>query len=362
MCTALQIALLSLLHYWGVKPEYVVGHSSGEIAAAYCAGAISHAAAIKIAYHRGRLAASLTGTGCPPGAMMAVGLSKADVSPYISKIGPEKALTVACVNSARNVTIAGPEHLVHSLGSLLDTDGVFNRKLHVKVAYHSAAMQSLALSYRRAILDIATGSSVFGGPRMVSSSIGSECALNELQNPAYWVQNLVSPVQFSSALRKLASNNVDLICEIGPHGALRGPILENLKDMGLRNNITYLSLLARGQSANITVLEAAGVLYCCGSSLDIMKTSVDFMGNDFVNMLTTLPNYPFDRSKKYWIEGRTSKNIRFRDFPPHELLGTAVPDWNRYEARWTNHIDRNKSPWVDDHKVCRTHNPRGSAH
>ncbi|KAL9639081.1 MAG: hypothetical protein Q9204_001255 [Flavoplaca sp. TL-2023a] len=354
LCTALQIALLSLLCYWGVKPESVVGHSSGEIAAAYCAGAISHAAAIKIAYHRGRLAASIIETGSPPGAMLAVGLSEADVSPYIIRTGPDKELTIACVNSAQNVTIAGPEHLVQALGTLLDTDGVFNRKLKVKVAYHSAAMQSLAIAYRSAIQDIAPGSSVFGSPRMVSSSTGSESSINELQNPGYWVHNLVSTVRFSSAIRQLASSNADLICEIGPHGALRGPIVEDLKDMGSSKSVTYLSLLARGHSPKITALEAAGVLYCHGSSLNIMKTNIDFAGNDRVNMLTTLPNYPFERSKKYWNEGRTSKNIRFRKAPPHELLGTAVSDWNRYEARWTNHIDRTKSPWVDDHKINET--------
>ncbi|KAL9036375.1 MAG: hypothetical protein Q9180_004337, partial [Flavoplaca navasiana] len=354
LCTALQIALLSLLHYWGVKPECVIGHSSGEIAAAYCVGAISHAAAIKIAYHRGRLAASIIGTGGPPGAMMAVGLSEAEVSPYIIRTGPDKELTVACVNSARNVTIAGPEHLVQSLGTLLDTDGIFNRKLKVQVAYHSAAMQSLALAYRSVIQDIAPGSSVFGSPRMVSSSTGSECSIDELQNPGYWAHNLVSTVRFSSAIRQLALSDVDLMCEIGPHGALKGPIVEDLKDMGSSKSITYLSMLTRGQSPKITILEAAGVLYCHGSSLNVMKTNIDFAGNHCVNMLTNLPNYPFDRSKKYWNEGRTSKNIRFRKDPPHELLGTAVPDWNRHEARWTNHIDRTKSPWVDDHKINET--------
>ncbi|KAL8867236.1 MAG: hypothetical protein Q9174_005794, partial [Haloplaca sp. 1 TL-2023] len=354
MCTALQVALLSLLHYWGVKPECVVGHSSGEIAAAYCAGAISHAAAMKIAYHRGRLAASLIETGSPPGTMMAVGLSESDISPYITRLGTEEELTVACINSTRNVTVAGPEHLMKSLGALLDAEGVFNRKLKVKVAYHSAAMQNIASAYKSAIHDIAPGSTIIGCPRMVSSSLGSECCLEELQDPSYWVHNLVSAVRFSPALRRLASTNVDLICEIGPHGALRGPIKEDLADMGSARSVTYLSLLNRGQSPKTTVLEAAGVLYCHGSSLNIMKTSSDFAGEDRVNMLTTLPSYPFDRSKRYWNEGRTSKNIRFRKDPPHELLGTASPDWNRFEAKWSNHIDRTKSPWVDDHRINET--------
>ncbi|KAL8970594.1 MAG: hypothetical protein Q9183_001440, partial [Haloplaca sp. 2 TL-2023] len=282
---------------------------------------------------------------------MAVGLSEADVSPYISRLGSEKALAIACVNSTRNVTIAGPEHLVHSFGNLLDTEGVFNRKLRVKVAYHSAAMQGLAPAYRTAIQDITPGSAMFGSPRLLSSSRGSECSNEELQDPSYWVHNLVSAVRFSSAFRQLVSTNVDLICEIGPHGALRGPIMEDIKDIESNKRVTYLSLLTRGQSAKNTALEAAGTLYCHGSSLEIMKTSIDTTDDDCINMLSTLPSYPFDRSKRYWIEGRTSKNIRFRQFPPHELLGTAAPDWNRHEARWTIHIDRKRSPWVDDHKI-----------
>ena len=85
ICTALQIALITLLCDWGVKPDRVFGHSSGEIAAAYCTGAISHESALKIAFYRGLSASSLLQESHSPGAMMAVGLGEDEVLPYLNK-------------------------------------------------------------------------------------------------------------------------------------------------------------------------------------------------------------------------------------------------------------------------------------
>ncbi|KAI4168739.1 MAG: hypothetical protein LQ343_006175 [Gyalolechia ehrenbergii] len=364
MDLTLQIALIALLRDWGVKPDCVVGHSSGEIAAAYCAGAISHRSALKIAYYRGLSASSLLQEGCLPGAMMAVGLSEKDVLPYLSKVAHDGKLCIACTNSSRNTTISGLEHLVNALGTLLDADGVFHRKLEVKVAYHSTAMQELAAGYSSSISEIASGSIECDTACMISSLTGQECSFQELRSPTYWARNMVSPVQFSSALRNVKSSflkksdggkvgkpHLDVICEIGPHGALKGVIMDNLKEMNLAHRVNYTSLLTRGLSAENTIMEAAGVLYCTGGSIDVLKTSADFAGTAALDMLIDLPAYPFDHSKQYWSEGRLSKNTRFRKAPPHELLGTPVSDWNRYEARWVNSLGVAKSPWVTHHKI-----------
>lgn len=365
ICTALQIALIALLCNWGMKPDRVIGHSSGEIAAAYCTGAISHESALKIAFYRGLSASSLLQEGHSRGAMMAVGLGEDDVLPYLNKIADDGRLCLACINSPRNTTIAGPEHLIHALQTVLDAEGVFHRKLEVRVAYHSMAMQELAVTYASSINEISPGSSEYGNPCMISSLTGRECSFQELRDPAYWVRNMVSPVLFSSALRHIGSSHsknsnggkagnfrIDLICEIGPHGSLKGAIMDILKDMNLAQRVNYTSLLTRGLSASKTIMEAAGVLHCVGGSIDILRTSADIVGTGALDMLVDLPAYPFDHTKHYWSEGRLSRSTRFRKAPPHELLGTAVSDWNRYEARWTNSLGLTQSPWVKHHKVC----------
>ncbi|KAL8803996.1 MAG: hypothetical protein Q9200_006002 [Gallowayella weberi] len=367
ICTVLQIALITLLRDWGVKPDRVVGHSSGEIAAAYCTGAISHRSALKIAFYRGLSASSLLRESHSPGAMMAVGLGEDDVLPYLNKIvGGDTGgrLCVACINSSRNTTIAGPEVSIRALQTLLASDGVFHRRLDVSVAYHSTAMQQLAATYASSINEVSLGSSEYGNPCMISSLTGHECSPQELRDPTYWARNMASPVQFSSALshiglshskksegRKAKKSQIDLICEIGPHGTLKGAIQDNLKDMNLTQRINYTSLLTRGLSAMDTMMEAAGVLHCTGAPIDILKTSAGFAGTAALQMLVDLPPYPFDHTKQYWSEGRLSRNTRFRKSPPHELLGTPVSDWNRYEARWTNNLGVAQTPWVKHHKI-----------
>ncbi|KAL9029564.1 MAG: hypothetical protein Q9196_002212 [Gyalolechia fulgens] len=130
--------------------------------------------------------------------------------------------------------------------------------------------------------------------------------------------------------------------------------MDNLRDMNMAQRVNYTSLLRRGLSATNTTMEAAGVLYSTGASIDVLKTSADFVGTAALHMLIDLPAYPFDHTKLYWSEGRMSKNTRFRKMPPHELLGTPVSDWNRYEARWTNILGVARSPWLNHHKINET--------
>lgn len=115
-CTALQIALVDLLAGWGIVATAVAGHSSGEIAAAYCAGSLSHESALKIAYYRGELATRLADRKSSPRAMISVALSEEAVAPYLEEVmnlqGAGK-ITVGCVNSPTNVTVTGMSVFIH---------------------------------------------------------------------------------------------------------------------------------------------------------------------------------------------------------------------------------------------------------
>lgn len=374
ICTALQIALAELLSSWGVLPSVVVGHSSGEISAAFCTGTITRESAWKIAYYRGYVAAIVQKSTREPGGMMSVGLSCADVEPYLLGANGKRSsaigsISVACVNSPRNVTLAGGEEKLDMLQAKLDKDEVFARKLKVEIAYHTSYMDDVASTYRSLIQGVGPGKPSYvqtENPKMVSTVTGQEICTDALTED-YWVSNLVSTVRFSDAIAHLCDQtpqkkkldhearegmSVDQFLEIGPHSTLRGPLMDIVRSFKNAKHIGYFSMLRRGEDALATVLEAAGGLHCAGYEIDLAKVN-NPQGGGLIqtSMLTNLPAYPFNHEKRYWLESRMSKSFRFREFPHHELLGTRVEDWNPLEARWRNRIILSEKPWLKDHAV-----------
>ncbi|KAF2766275.1 KR-domain-containing protein [Teratosphaeria nubilosa] len=145
-CTAIQVAIVELLRSWNVRPSRVVGHSSGEFAAAFAAGKLDRETAWRIAYLRGVVRDQKTNSA---GAMMAVGLSSDGLQHYIEQVHACNVgrLVIACLNSSKNNTVSGDKPAIDALQHLLDNDGVFARRLEVANAYHSHHMQALADEY-----------------------------------------------------------------------------------------------------------------------------------------------------------------------------------------------------------------------
>ncbi|KAK4182993.1 hypothetical protein QBC35DRAFT_132042 [Podospora australis] len=388
LCTIIQVALVDLLESFGIRPSTVVGHSSGEIAAAYSAGALSKYAAWKIAYFRGLLASKLTAPGTKSkvnGAMMAVGLSAVEAKPYLQQVAKDlgsERLVVACVNSPLNVTISGESSHIDHLKTLLDSapgGAVFARKLKVEVAYHSFQMLEVADEYLARAGQLDVPKKMGRLPTMVSSVTGTWIQRHELANPQYWVRNLVSPVLFSDALSVMCAaagstaqakpNKLDgsharavpltELIEIGPHSVMQGPSREILKSIGKESNIRYLSALIRKQSAIKTVLDLAGRLHCLGYTVNLPEVNTFLLPGAKLSLkslttnkvLATLPEYPFNHSKTYWVESRLSKAYRFRRDNRHELVGAQAFDWNPLEARWRHFIRLSDMPWVEHHKI-----------
>lgn len=153
LCTALQIALVALLASWGIAPSSVTGHSSGEIAAAYAAGALTLEDAITVAYHRGVGSQAMATDSNVRGAMMAVGMSSESAQPLIDELKNGQAC-VACVNSPSSITVSGDVAAIDELAKILEHQDVFARRLQVPVAYHSHHMQTVSKEYARAIAHI----------------------------------------------------------------------------------------------------------------------------------------------------------------------------------------------------------------
>ncbi|CZT43607.1 related to polyketide synthase [Rhynchosporium secalis] len=355
LCTALQIALVELLASWNVKPSAVLGHSSGEIAAAYALGALSKADSWKLAYHRGRLTSNialLSPNNC--GRMMAVGLSKEAAEVFIREIQNGVAI-VACVNSPENVTISGDESAVLELEERLQKEPVFARKLKIEIAYHSAHMRVIEKPYSEAISDIQI-LEVPAGNTMFSSVTGASVQGEQL-GPAYWVQNLVSPVQFSEAAQSLLrakSVKADVLIEIGPHGVLKGPLKQIMDgERKPKARPKYISMLTREKDAVATSLEMAGTLFTLGHLLDLGKVNTS-ISDTSPRVLSNLPTYPWNHTKTYWHESHIGAAHRFRKFGRMDLIGSPSADATPFEPRWRGFIRVSENPWVLDHQVQNT--------
>ncbi|KAI1374100.1 hypothetical protein F4677DRAFT_427124 [Hypoxylon crocopeplum] len=352
-CTAIQVALVDMLKSWGMQPSAVLGHSSGEIGAAYASGVITADDAIRIAYFRGQATKSLLSqTGSvkksATGGMAAVGLSRNEVEGFCVP-----GVLIGCENSPNSVTLSGDvEALTEVLQNISSThpDSLV-RRLRVECAYHSHHMELIAPDYEAMIVDIK------GSPPRVpfySSVSGGLLDSTTSLDAAYWTRNLVSPVLFSPAasaiLRDLdstlSSSSALVFLEVGPHSALAGPLRQIFRATRTAATAEYIPTLVRNNDAQFSVLATAGTLFQLGVdgidlSAIIPKASV----------LTDLPTYPWQRSGHYWSESRLSKARRLREHLPHDILGTRVNDVSGSNPTWRNMLRLDNAPWIRDHKI-----------
>ncbi|KAK2758837.1 Type I Iterative PKS [Arachnomyces sp. PD_36] len=338
LCTAVQIGIANLLAHWGVRPSSVVGHSSGEIAAAYVAGAITAKTAMAISYYRGQVMKQATNSG----AMAAVGMSSDDVHPYL-----EDGVVAACENSLQSTTLSGDSDALDRTLERIKSDqpDVFHRRLRVGAAYHSHHMKKIGDSYQN-LLDpiVGTNSSMIPMYSTVTGKVTSDP--RQLQSK-YWRQNLESPVLFRSAINQILSNTDKnhTFLEIGPHSALSGPLRHIFNEEDRKVKLEYIPTLLRGQDQETCLLMAAGRLHSCHLPIDLMAI------NGPGRILTDIPSYPWQHNKRYWYESRLTKEWRFRDFPDHELLGSRLPGSTDLEPSWRNILRLENIPWIWDHKV-----------
>ena len=210
MLFAVQVGLVELLGSFGVRPAAVVGHSVGEIAAAYVAGALDLASAALVVAVRSRTQAATAGQG----RMAAVGLGADDTAELIARY--DGALEIAGVNSSRYCTVSGEIRALAEFGQDLADRGVFFRELDLDYAFHSSAMNPIEAPLRAGLHDLLPASP---GIPMVSTVTGALLA-DEVLDAGYWWRNIREPVRFADAVNALAAADCDVFVEIGPHPVL----------------------------------------------------------------------------------------------------------------------------------------------
>ncbi|TRX89754.1 hypothetical protein FHL15_009344 [Xylaria flabelliformis] len=345
LVTALQLALLIILEEWGIKPVCVVGHSSGEIAAAAAAGLITPGDAIKLAYYRGQ-AGKIAATSEPLG-MLAVGIGPDKIQDYLDR---NVDLEIACYNSPDSLTVSGTVSSLETLQKSLQADGHFARLLQVDLAYHSSYMAKIGAEYEKMLHDnCPILQRPYSKKTVMFSTVTGDLVTSSLEND-YWRRNMVSSVKFIQAVTKLLQDKqgADLLLEIGPSGALSGPIAQIKKMLsGAAGDAPYFSVLKRGTDSVLPLYNAAGQLFLAGASVNLVRVN----RYKYNSVIVDLPNYSWNHSTKYWHESQASKDWRFKPFINHDLLGSKMNGTSWHSPVFKKTLKLVDLPWLKDHKI-----------
>ena len=354
LCTAIQIVLIDLLRSAGITFEAVVGHSSGEIAAAYAANFLSAHDAIRIAYYRGVHAQLAKGSRGQKGAMLAVGTSREDAEELLELPAFKGRVSFAAHNSAASLTLSGDADSLTHAKMVFDEEKKFARMLQVDTAYHSHHMFPCSDPY---VDSLRTCRIQVNRNRDTSCAWYSSVKTGNLMEPGdelldlYWRDNMVSTVLFADAVKSAAGQDLNLVMEVGPHPALKGPTSQNISDNG--SPLPYTGVLGRGNNDVEAFSDALGFVWT-----HLGLGAVDFPSYDRLmspsqspQLAVGLPSYQWDRKSVQWHESRLTKTIRLRGAAFHELLGVPSPNNTDYELSFRNFLKTNEIPWLDGHQL-----------
>ncbi|KAI1354752.1 putative polyketide synthase [Xylaria sp. FL0043] len=359
LCTAIQILLVDLLRLGGVQFHTVVGHSSGEIAAAYAAGFLSARDAIVISYYRGVhlcLASSPNGFDVK-GAMIAVETSPEDAAELCADRVFEGRMVIAAVNSPSSVTLSGDVDAISELEEILQDEGTFHRRLKVDRAYHSPHMLPCYEPYVASLRRCGIKSLKPGSNDCVWYSSVNNKAIDANTTglgDVYWAENLTRPVLFSQAIKAaLVARPCDVVLEVGPHPALKSPAKSTILDV-LGKELPYHGTIMRGKTAVEAMSSALGYLWSylgpSGVDLDSYERAMTSEKRQY-RLLKGLPTYPWNHGTRYWHESRVSRKLRRQAVGVHPLLGHESADSASHHLSWKHLLRVKEMPWLVGHRV-----------
>lgn len=320
----LQVALAAIWKRWGVDPDAIVGHSVGEVSAAYLSGALSLTEAVSVGFHRSRLQQTLRGTG----GMLAVGMGEEEI---LDRISNREGVSLAAVNSPVSVTLAGDVQVLEEIAGELERDDVFQRMLAVDVPYHSATMDAIQEEFRAA-LDFLNPSST---SVPLYSTVTGDLLDGEHCRAGYWWSNLRLPVRFDPAIRRLMSEGYRTFLELGPHPVLARSIREIADAEACE--IQTLASLRKGDPEFPQMQRSRGLFDILGYRLPSPKNG----------RRIALPPYPWQKRYLWRATKRVLEDARGRP-ESHIFLQqcgrTPVDSW---ETDWNTLY----FPFLEDHIV-----------
>jgi acyl transferase domain-containing protein len=311
---AFEVALFRLMQSWGARPDYLLGHSIGELAAAHVAGMMSLKDACKLVAARGRLMGELP----PGGAMVAVQASELEVRETLGRL---PGVAMAAVNGPSAVVISGEEDAVLGVAELWAGRGRKTKRLQVSHAFHSPRMDDMLDAFARVV-----GEMSFAAPAIpvISNLTGEPFSRERLLDPHYWVDHVRQPVRFADGVNWLAAHGVDSFLELGPEGVLSAMCVECLLDQApdaprlvpahdrnwgqangadpggesFEDALVAVPALCADRAEMRSLLSALARLWVRGVELDWSAT-VASLGHTRPRRVD-LPTYAFQR-KRYWL-------------------------------------------------------------
>jgi acyl transferase domain-containing protein len=325
---AIQVALAELWRSWGIQPDAIVGHSTGEFAAHYLAGSLSFEDAVHLVYHHSRLLQRISGSG----RMLAVGMSYEAVSR--AELNSAQHASIAAVNGPNAVTFAGSNEILEEIAQQFEAFQVFYRFLTVNVPYHSEFVDPL----REELLASLAGLSPQSAFLPLYSTVTGTRIDGRGSDAHYWWQNARATVLFSSALTQMIQDGYTVFLELSPHPVLAGSITELLAEQEQAG--TVLPSLRRKEEDRAVMLGSLGALYTLGYPV-AWQTLYEHTGN-FIR----LPAYPW-QFKTYWTESAESREDRLF-VPVHPLLGQRI---RAAHPSWELEVNQRLLPYLVDHRI-----------
>ncbi|MFJ1967236.1 type I polyketide synthase [Streptomyces sp. NPDC087903] len=337
---AFEVALARLWESWGVRPDYVAGHSVGELAAAHVAGVWSLADACRLVAARGRLMQELPAGG----AMVSLQASEAEVLPTLLA-----GVSVAALNGPMSTVIAGDEDAVLQVAEHWRAQGRKTKRLTVSHAFHSHRMEPMLAEFRR----VAEGLS-YAAPLVpvVSNLTGRTATAQEITSPEYWVRHVREAVRFADGIGELNGLGVSTYLEIGPDGVLTAMARDTLPADDVAE-LEFVTSVRRDRSEAEGVLAALARMHVRGVGPEWQAVFGD-RGARTVE----LPTYAFQR-RSYWLRAESGQRGDAATglglgSAGHPLLGAVVSLADADGALYTGRLSLTAQPWLADHAVLGT--------
>ncbi|MEZ5586110.1 MAG: SDR family NAD(P)-dependent oxidoreductase [Sedimenticolaceae bacterium] len=328
---ALQVGITEMLCAQGTAPVAVIGHSVGEVAAAWACGALTLKQAVQVIYERSLHQGSTRGAG----GMTAVGLSESACVELLGELQLAEKIAIAGVNSPRGVTAAGSVEDLGRLELLLAEREVFYRRLALDYAFHSAAMDPIRMPVERDLAGLKPGK---GHIPFYSTVTGGVLSGSEL-DARYWWRNIREPVRFQGAVDALIADGFNLFVEVGPHAVLRTYVNDCLRARNTEGRV--IPTLQRGEGDAYRVAAAFYQMIADGAVLNL-HPAFPHKGR-FVD----IPTYAWQR-QRYWHPVTPEGYRLFERCAEHPLLGFRL---HENALQWESRLDLMSHPHLADHSV-----------
>lgn len=334
---ALQVSLYRLLARYCPRPDHLIGHSVGEIAAAHVSGVFDLDTATRLVAARGRVMQTVGERG----AMLAVRASETGVNALLGQYG---RVGIAVVNGPESVVVSGLRDEVHALRDRLIEGGTSAKLLDVDHAFHSPLMDPILQEFAQSLGELGAGEMSIP---IVSTRLGREATLQELTSVAYWVDHVREPVRFHDAVECARAAGANVFLEVGPGATLASITMEAFAGEGVSDALV-LSAARRDRPGAAALADALAQLHVRG-------VPVDFGALFGTRVQVDLPTYAFQR-QRYWMDapaGTGSADVASAGLsaPYHPLLGAVVDHPGTDEVVFTDRWSLRTHEWLADHAV-----------